>query len=336
MKVHSLLFRKKILFHKTGGNTLLISIVIPCYRSEKTIGKVIEEIKGVFAAQSEYDYEIILVNDCSPDNTLDEIRKICQNDKKITGVNLSRNYGQASAKLASLEYINGDIAVFMDDDGQHPASGILTLVKKIQEGYDVVYAHFKQKQHSLFKRATSSLQRKLAIWAGNSPKGIYGSSFLAYSRFIVDSLKNYKSPFVSIGGYLSRITTKFANVEMKHRDRIEGTSGYNFKKLLNLWLNTITNFSIVPIRLASFIGFISAAIGLIFGTATVIRKFIHPEIAAGYTSTISVLFFIGGVIMLILGLLGEYIGRIYMSISDSPQYTIREVINNTTNNEENI
>lgn len=307
---------------------MLISIIIPCYRSEKTIGKVIEEIKSVFSSQEKYDYEVILVNDCSPDNTIDEIRYLCKENKKIIGINLSRNYGQASAKLASLGYINGDIAVFMDDDGQHPAKGILTLADKILEGYDVVYAHFAQKQHSLFKRATSSLQRKLGIWAGNSPKGIYGSSFLAYSRFVVDSLKNYTSPFVSIGGYLMRITTKFANVEMEHRERIEGTSGYNLKKLLNLWLNTITNFSIVPIRLASFIGFISAAIGLIFGSVTVIRKFVQPEIAAGYTSTIAVLFFIGGIIMLILGFLGEYIGRIYMSISNAPQYTIREVIKN--------
>lgn len=306
---------------------MLISIVIPCYRSEKTIGKVVDEIKQAFLSQSEYDYEIILVNDCSPDNAINEIRRLCKDNKKITGVNLSRNYGQASAKLASLEHINGDVAVFMDDDGQHPAKGIFALVEKIREGYDVVYAHFQQKKHSLFKRATSSLQRNLAIWAGNSPKGIYGSSFLAYSRFIVNSLKNYKSPFVSIGGYLMRITTRFANVEMEHRERIEGTSGYNFRKLFNLWLNTITNFSIVPIRLASIIGFVCAFIGLVFGSATVIRKFIQPEIAAGYTSTIAVLFFVGGIIMLILGFLGEYIGRIYMSISNAPQYTIREVIN---------
>lgn len=306
---------------------MLISIAIPCYRSEKTISKVVDEIRYVFSNQKEHSYEIILVNDGSPDNTFETIKKLCENDPKIIGVNLSRNYGQASAKLASLDYISGDVAVFMDDDGQHPAEGIFKLVNKIQEGYDVVYASFPRKKHSFFKRITSSLQRKIAIWAGNSPKGIYGSSFLAYSKFIVEALKHYKSPFVSIGGYLMKVTTKFANIEIEHRKRTEGKSNYNFKKLFNLWINTITNFSIAPIRLATVAGCICAFLGLLIGIIIIIRKLIHPEIAAGYTSTISVILFIGGIIIFILGFLGEYIGRIYMSISNAPQYTIRETLN---------
>lgn len=306
---------------------MLISVAIPCYRSEKNIVKVVDEIKSVFAQQAKFDYEIILVNDGSPDNTFETIKQLCREDKKIIGVNLSRNYGQASAKLAALDYISGDITVFMDDDGQHPAKGIFDLAEKILEGYDVVYAHFLGKKHSLFKRVTSNWQRKLGVWAGNSPKDIYGSSFLAYSRFVIESLKNYKSPFVSIGGYLMRITTKFANVDMEHRERIEGASGYNFRKLLNLWLNTITNFSIVPIRLASLLGFISSFLGILIGAVIIIRKLIHPEIAAGYTSILSAIFFVGGIIILILGFLGEYIGRIYMSVSNSPQYTVRETVN---------
>lgn len=307
---------------------MLISVAIPCYRSEHNIIKVVDEIKTAFANQTKYDYEIVLVNDGSPDNTFESIKRLCAEDKKIIGVNLSRNYGQASAKLAALDYISGDIAVFMDDDGQHPAEGIFSLAEKVLEGYDVVYAHFSNKKHSLFKRLTSYIQKKLGEWAGNSPKNIYGSSFLAYSRFVVDSLKAYKSPFVSIGGYLMRITTKFANVEMAHRKRIAGETGYNLRKLLNLWLNTITNFSIVPIRAASFLGFVCSAFGLLIGVVIVIRKLINPNIAAGYTSTISAIFFVGGIIIFILGFLGEYIGRIYMSISNSPQYVIRETINN--------
>lgn len=306
---------------------MVISVVIPCYRSEKTIAKVVEEVKGVFSKQDKYDYQFVLVNDSSPDNTMDEIIKLCKEDKKIIGLDLSRNYGQASAKMASLDYIKGDVAVFMDDDGQHPAEGVITLAEKILEGYDVVYAHFIRKEHSLFKRLTSSFQRKIAVWAGNSPKNIFGSSFLAYSKFVVEQLRKYKSPFVSMGGYLMRITTKFANIDMPHRVRMEGTSGYNFRKLMNLWLNTITNFSIVPIRAASFLGIVSAVIGILFGLFVLIRKIVNPSIAAGYTSTISVLFFIGGIIMLILGFLGEYIGRIYMTVSGAPQQTVRTTIN---------
>lgn len=310
---------------------MLISIIIPCYRSQNTIANVVAEIKEEFKNHPEYDYQIVLVNDGSPDGTLGVIRDICAEDDKITGVDLSRNYGQASAKLAGLNYVKGDVVVYMDDDGQHDPKGIFMLTEKILSGYDVVYAHFGNKKHSAFKKLTSSLQRKLAVWAGNSPKGIYGSSFLAYSKFAADSLKNYNSPFVSIGGYLMKITSKFANVEMEHRKRFSGSSTYNFKKLFNLWMNTITNFSIAPIRMASYLGIFCAFAGMITLLVIVLRKIFVPNIAVGYTSTIALLLFIGGLIMLILGFLGEYIGRIYMTVSGAPQYQIREVMNDEEN-----
>lgn len=310
---------------------MLISIVIPCYRSQNTIESVVAEIKEEFKLHEEYDYQIILVNDGSPDDTLSVIRKICATDDNIIGVDLSRNYGQASAKLAGLNYVKGEVTVYMDDDGQHDPKGIFQLVEKIRSGYDVVYAHFTGKKHSAFKRITSSLQRKLAVWAGNSPKGIFGSSFLAYSKFVTESLKKYNSPFVSIGGYLMKVTGKFANVEMEHRKRLSGSSTYNFKKLFNLWMNTITNFSIVPIRMASYLGIFCAFLGMISLIIIVLRKLFVPNIAVGYTSTISILLFVGGLIMLILGFLGEYIGRIYMTVSGAPQYQIREVMNDEEN-----
>ncbi len=306
---------------------MLISVVIPCYRSEKTIEAVVDEIRAEFSMHPEHQYQIVLVNDGSPDNTFGAISRICETDRRVTGVDLSRNYGQASAKMASLPYIKGDAAVFMDDDGQHPASGIFALVDKVQEGYDVVYAKFPQKKHSLFKRVTSKLHHAVSVWAGNAPRGIAGSSFLAYSGFVIKALHDYKSPFVSIGGYLNRITSKFANVEIDHRARLAGESGYTLKKLVNLWMNTVTNFSIVPLRLTSAFGAFCSFIGFLLGLIVVIRKLIHPNISAGYSSTIAALFFIGGVIMLMLGLLGEYIGRIYMTVSSAPQYAVRSVLN---------
>ena len=306
---------------------MLISVVIPCYRSEKTIEAVVEEIKKEFALHPEHSLQMVLVNDGSPDDTFGAIRRVCESCDFVTGVDLSRNYGQASAKMASLPYIKGEVAVFMDDDGQHPASGIFKLVDKIREGYDVVYAKFPQKKHSLFKRLTSKLHHAISVWAGNAPAGISGSSFLAYSGFVIKALKEYKSPFVSIGGYLNRITSRFANVDIDHRARMAGESGYTLKKLINLWMNTVTNFSIVPLRLTSAFGFVCSVIGFILGIVVVIRKLIHPNISAGYSSTIAALFFIGGIIMLMLGLLGEYIGRIYMTISSAPQYAVRTVLN---------
>ena len=145
---------------------------------------------------------------------------------------------------------------------------------------------------------------------------------------MVNSLRKYQSPFPSIGGYVLQITRKIANVEVEHRARIEGTSNYNFKKLMRLWIQGLTNFSIVPLRIASFAGIVSSIFGVIFGIVLIIRKLIYPNIAMGYTSLMAALLLIGGLIMMMLGLLGEYIGRIYIVLSNSPQYSVREVINN--------
>lgn len=306
---------------------MIVSVIIPCYRSSKTIEKVVDEIRAVFKNQNKYEYEIVLINDGSPDNTFEVIRTICENDNNIIGVNLSRNFGQASAKMTGIQYADGDIIVYMDDDGQHPADGIIELADKVLEGYDVVYAHFKKKKHSLFKRITSNINKRVSVWAGTSKKGIYSSSFLAYSRFIADALKKYDSPFVSMGGYIMRITEKFANVEMDHRKRFEGESGYTLMKLVRLWMNSFTNFTIIPLRVASFIGISCSILGFIFGIFVIIRKILVPHIAAGYSSIIAVLLFIGGIIMIMLGMLGEYVGRIYMTISGAPQYYVRETIN---------
>lgn len=306
---------------------MIISVIIPCYRSEKTIRKVVDEIKSEFEKQNKYGYEIILVNDGSPDRTFCAIREICASDKNIIGVNLSRNFGQASAKMTGIRYASGDIVVYMDDDGQHPAKGIFKLAEKVLEGYDVVYAHFQHKQHSWFKRITSDINKRVSVWAGISQKGVFSSSFLAYSKFVSEALKKYDSPFVSMGGYIMRITEKFANVEIEHRKRIEGESGYTLKKLLRLWMNSFTNFTIIPLRIASFTGIICSILGFLFGGFVIIRKLIVPSIAAGYSSLIAVLLFIGGIIMIMLGLLGEYVGRIYMTISGAPQYYVREIIN---------
>ncbi len=307
--------------------TKLISIIIPCYRSEKTLPKVIDEIKAEFSKQDKYDYQIILSNDGSPDNTFETIKKICATDNRIIGINLSRNFGQASAKMSALNYADGDITIFMDDDGQHPASGIFPITEKIEEGFDLVYAHFPHKKHNVFKRFTSRLAGSIGVAIGSSVKGIHKSSFIGWSRFALEALRDYHSPFPASGSYLLNLTTKVANVEIEHRDRLAGKSNYTLKKMIILWLNFFTSFSVVPLRFASFSGAICAIIGFLFGIFTIIRKLILPQISAGYTSTISVIMFVGGIIMMMLGLIGEYIGRIYMTVSDLPQYKIREVIN---------
>lgn len=306
---------------------MLISICIPCYRSALTLPTVTAEIRDVFARHEGYDYQIILVNDGSPDNTYEVIEDLCSRDAKIIGVDLSRNYGQASAKMAALPYATGDAIVYMDDDGQHPADGIFPLVEKLSEGYDIVYARFPQKKHSFFKRITSRLYQKVSEFIGNKPKGISVSSFTAWSRMATDAVARYKSPFPAAGLYLNKVTTKIANVDMEHRDRIAGESGYSLSKLIGLTITALTNFSIIPLRVASVAGVCCSAVGFVTGAIIVIRKLLNPAIAAGYTSSIAVQLFIGGIIMMILGVMGEYIGRIYMTISDLPQYNIRQTKN---------
>lgn len=306
---------------------MVITIIIPCYRSENTLEYVVNEIKDEVLKRSGNEYQIILVNDCSPDNTFGVITKLAQADKNIIGIDLARNYGQNIARMAAVSYIKGDVAICMDDDGQHPADQIYKLVDKICEGYDLVYARFATQKQRFYRRFTSKINTKLLELTGSKMKGIYNSPFLAWSRFAIENLKEYKSPFPSAGAYLMRTTNRVTNVEVDHRKRLSGTSGYTLKKLVNLWLTEFTNFSLVPLRLAALIGVCTSGLGICWGIYLVIRKIVNPHVVMGYTSTMAVLLFVGGIIMLMLGLIGEYIGKIYMTISNLPQYIIREELN---------
>lgn len=305
-----------------------ITVAIPCYRSEKTLPIVVKRIKETITSRPGYEYQIVLVNDCSPDGTYEEIKKLCREDKNIVGVNLSRNWGQAHARIASIPYIQGDIAVFMDDDGQHPIERIFELTDKIEEGFDLVSANFEKKQEKWTSRLTSKISSKIYVMMGKRPKGAVSSSYFAINQMCINNLKNYKSPFPSIFGYLYQIAGKITNVKFEHLKRMSGHSGYNFKKRFSLWLNGFVNFSIVPLRVASALGIISAFVGFLIGMGKIIHKLINPNILIGYTSLIAVILFIGGILMLLLGLIGEYIGRMYLVLSNQPQYVIRETINN--------
>lgn len=307
---------------------MTVSVVIPCYRSKLTIRTVVDEIKETVKGREGWDYQIVLVNDCSPDETFSVIRELCEEDSRIIGVDMSRNFGQETAIVAGLGYATGDAIVVMDDDGQHPTHEMWKLIEKMQEGYDIVYAAFPHKHHSWFKRFTSNLHGVINEWIGCKPKGIILSSFWCLSPFCAKELSKYHSPFTSRGGYMMRITQKFANVEIdEHRDRLAGSSGYNLKKLLELWFSNFTNFSIVPIRAMAKLGWVVAAAGFLFGLYLIIRKLVDPSVAIGYTSIMSVILFIGGLIMAMIGFMGEYIGRTYMTVSGMPQFIVRQTVN---------
>ena len=303
-----------------------ITIVIPCYRSEKTLEDVVKEAKAEILKREGNDYQFVLVNDCSPDDTFGVIKKLCAEDNKIVGLDLGRNYGQNNARLAAVPYIEGDVAVCIDDDGQHPADQIYTLVDKVTEGYDLVYANFKTKKVSLFRRVVSKWNTAILDITGAKMKGITNSPFLAWSRFSIDALKEYTSPFPSAGAYLMKCTTRVVNVDVEQRARKEGHSGYTLKKLLNLWLTGVTNFSAVPLRL-SFIFCVLAMICCIgFAITAIVVGVLGSSLVMWFVAyALLSLFF--SILFFLVTLLGEYIGKIYMTISKQPSRVVRTAVN---------
>jgi undecaprenyl-phosphate 4-deoxy-4-formamido-L-arabinose transferase len=304
----------------------LISVVIPCYRSEKTVRTVVEEIRREFDAHPGFACQIILCCDGSPDNTFAEIAKLCEKDKAVTGLLLANNFGQQAAVLAGLSYAAGLYAVVMDDDGQHPAGGIFRLLEALQPGNDVAMAYFPEKKHSGFQRFGSKINDLMARVLINKPKKLRFSSFFAMRAFVVRELMHYHSREPYIQGYFLRVTKNIVNVEMEHRARLQGVSGYTFTKLLRLWLSGFTSFSVVPLRMASALGVRTAGAGVIYAIVIILRKLLNPDTLLGYASTMAALLFIGGMVMVLLGLIGEYVGRSYMALNRLPQYVIKEQI----------
>ncbi len=303
-----------------------VSFVIPCYNSSKTIGKVVTEIKDTMKKMEQYDYEIILVNDCSPDNTFDVIADLCRENGNICGVNLARNFGQHGALMAGFHQVTGDILVCLDDDGQTPAEEVGKLLEKIESGDDVVYASYAHKKHSVFRNFGSFLNEKMAQFLLGKPKDLYVSSYFAARRFVVDEMLKYENAYPYVIGLVLRTTKRISNVAVNHREREIGRSGYTFGKLLALWFNGFTAFSTKPLRVATVSGIVFAVMGFAYGIYTVIKKFINPAVPVGFSSLMSAIIFIGGMMMLMMGLIGEYIGRMYICMNNAPQFVVRDVI----------
>lgn len=304
-----------------------ISFVIPCYRSEHTISAVLDEIDELMSKHTENEYEIVLVNDSSPDNVWSVIKGIAEKRKEVKAVSFTKNFGQHAALLSGYRVASGDLIVSLDDDGQSPVDRTFDLIDKIHEGYDVVYARYNKIQESLWRRWGSWLSNKMSEVLIGKPKDILGTSFYVMKKFIADEVVRYQNPFTYIGGLVFRSTKNIANVYVDHRERAKGTSGYSLFKLIKLMLNGFTAFSVVPLRISSIVGVVCAIIGFIFGIYTIIRKLVVVNISVGWSSTIAIMLFIGGLIMLMLGMIGEYIGRIYISLNNSPQYVVKETVN---------
>ena len=272
-----------------------ISFVIPCYRSTATLPGVVAEIQEAMKNMEAYTYEIVLVNDCSPDDTFETIRRLCGENEKITGISLAKNFGQHSALMAGFHHVTGDLVVCLDDDGQTPALEAGKLIRGIEQGADVVYARYQHKHHSGFRNFGSHVNELMTRIMLGKPRNLYVSSYFAARRFVVEEMMRYEYAYPYVIGLVLRSTKNIVNVDVNHRDRRAGESGYTLGKLLNLWFNGFTAFSVKPLRVATLTGVVCALCGFAYGIYTIIKKiFIQPpDLVIGFSALMSVIVFMG-------------------------------------------
>jgi len=305
---------------------MLVSIVIPCYNSEKSIAKVVELTMEQFEQMEGYTCEFVLVNDNSRDNTYGQIKKLAKKYSNVKGISLMRNFGQHNALMCGLNYTNGDYIMGMDDDMQTHPSQIPKIIAKLEEGYDLAYGIYKTHKNSKAKNLSSWINKVTSRILLGRPKNIASSNFWIITRAVRDEAVKYKGFNPYVDGIFYRITDRIGNVEIEHHKREYGTSNYTFKKLLKLWMAYL-NYSVIPLRIATVLGGIASAAGIILAIVVVIRKLINPDILMGWASLMSAMVFFFGLVLLVIGIIGEYVGKAVMALSDTPQYIIRDTVN---------
>ena len=305
---------------------MLVSIVIPCYNSEKTIGRVVEMVMDEFTRFDGYDCEFVLVNDNSRDGTFNEIRQLGEKYPSVHGLNLMRNFGQHNALMCGMNFASGDLIMGMDDDMQTHPSQIHLLLEKMEEGYDIVYGIYKKHKNGPVKNLTSWFNKVTSDILLGRPKNIQSSNFWLITRAVCDEVITYRSFNPYVDGIFYRTSHNIGNVVVEHHKREVGTSNYTFRKMLKLWM-AYFNYSVVPLRIASVIGIITAGIGFLSGLVTLIRKLLNPSMTVGWASIVCILLVFFGLTLLVLGIIGEYIGKIMLTINNTPQYIVRETVN---------
>jgi undecaprenyl-phosphate 4-deoxy-4-formamido-L-arabinose transferase len=307
-------------------NPVKISIVIPVYNSSDCILELNKALQTAFADFN--DYELILINDKSKDNSWEKIQEISSVNDKITGISLRKNFGQDAAIMAGLRISKGEYAVIMDDDLQHAPADIFKLYDECRKGYDVCYALFPDKKQSDWKNIGSWLNGKISEKLLNKPKEIYLSPFKIIKREVVDEILKYAGPYPYIDATLLTITSNVTQTEVEHHDRFRGQSNYTLLRSTLVFIKHVTNYSIYPLRLVTVTGFTAAIISFILGILYLAQYlFGSQHKVEGWITIVILLTFFGGLILMCLGLIGEYIGRIFISVNNKPQYTIDKVIN---------
>lgn len=309
------------------------SIIIPCYKSSKTIRKVVEMTMQELQKLNIEEYEFVLVDDCSPDagETMAALMGLVQDYTCVRVVELAKNAGQHNAVMAGMNHAKGDAFIAMDDDMQTHPSQLPYLLAEFEKGYDIVYGYYPQKKHSRFRNFGSWVNYMTFRILIKKPKELKTSSFWVIRRFVRDYCVEYRSANTHLQGLFLRTTRNISSVPIKHFEREVGTSNYTLKKLLKLWSNVI-GFSIVPLQLATYTGVFFALMGFFMALAVVIMKIVRPVMQIGWPSMMAAICFFSGINLLFLGMIGEYIGRIFLGISNNPQFVVRAVHQNKKDN----
>ena len=301
-----------------------LSIVVPLYNSAATIGRLVDALATL---PVEGGLELILVNDCGPDNTLEVCeRLLAAAPLPIKLVKLSRNFGEHNAVMAGLHHVSGDYVITMDDDLQNPPSEVLKLLRHTREhGHDVVYSYYEEKQHEMWRNFGSWLTNRVADVLLDKPRGLYLSSFRCMSAFVAREICRYDGPFAYVDGLILQVTQNIGRVRVEHAAREEGRSGYTARKLVRLWLNMFVNFSVMPLRVSTGFGFLMAGAGFLWTLGVVAEHYIAGT-PLGWGSLMAALLSFSGAQLIMLGIAGEYLGRLYLTANKRPQFVVRETV----------
>ena len=312
-----------------NSRQLRVSIVIPVYEGAESIAPLVLALRECLCGL--YDLEIILVNDGSMDHSAVVCRELAADYEEVRFVNLSRNFGEHNAVMAGLHYVTGDCAVIMDDDFQNPPEEVNHLIEELSRGYDIVFSRYEKKQHSWIRNVGSHFNNAVATVLLNKPYDLYLSSFKVISRFAIEQVVRYSGPYPYLDGLLLRVTRNYSRVTVRHASRSAGKSGYSIRRLVSLWLNMFSNFSVLPLRLASFAGLFFSFVGLLMAIVFTLERLRNPAVPAGWASLIVSLFVISGIQLFALGTIGEYLGRLFLKENGQPQFIVRETSNVAVN-----
>jgi len=301
------------------------SIVIPAYNSERTVGALVDRLVADLGTDR---LQIVLVNDGSADGTDSACRAlVVRYPDIVTYVRLARNFGEHNAVMAGLHHARGDYVVIMDDDFQNPPEEVCRLIEHAQRGgYDVVYTRYTKKRHHWGRNFASRLNDRVANLMLDKPRDLYLSSFKCLTRFTVQEILKYRGPYPYVDGLVLRCTRNIGTLAATHAERREGRSTYTWRKLVALGLNMFVNFSVAPLRLSGLLGVAASGIGLILGIDVVVERLVRPGIPVGWASVLVAILVFSGVQLVMLGLIGEYLGRLFLTENQTPQFVVREVV----------